>query len=130
MMPCFNKSYQPDMMSKQIRTPRISGFLYFYLDSSFEDSLAGRKRIFILKTLSFEEFLYFTNHDAFYKLAMLLSGQTGNLVNRNELSNTIGIDNITIERYLFVLQRFFWNIIPVFLTKPSLMIFMKIIYKR
>ena len=157
-----------------------TGSSAFYLDSSFEDSLAGRKRIFILKTLSFEEFLYFTNrndlleilqimreqpdfistqkdemlekfnhyliyggypsvvletdfdekvellkeiknsflkrdieesgvnnHDAFYKLAMLLSGQTGNLVNKNELSNTIGIDNKTIERYLFVLQKCF-----------------------
>ena len=35
-----------------------TGSSAFYLDSSFEDSLAGRKRIFILKTLSFEEFLY------------------------------------------------------------------------
>ena len=47
------------------------------------------------------------NHDAFYKLAMLLSGQIGNLVNKNELSNTIGIDNKTIERYLFVLKKCF-----------------------
>jgi predicted AAA+ superfamily ATPase len=157
-----------------------TGSSAFYLDSSFEDSLAGRKRIFILKTLSFEEFLNFTNRqdllntlqimrgqsdfistqkeemlekfnhyliyggypsvvletdfdekvellkeiknsflkrdieesgvnntDAFYKLAMLLSDQTGNLVNKNELSNTIGIDNKTIERYLFVLQKCF-----------------------
>lgn len=69
-MPNRNKLYQPDMtgnpdwiprisgflecQSKNIRfywnqTPKISGFLYYYLDSFFEDSLAGRKWVFILK---------------------------------------------------------------------------------
>ncbi len=157
-----------------------TGSSAFYLDAAFKDSLAGRKRIFVLQTLSFEEFLLFLNRqdllqildnlrkqpeyistqqnemlelfnqyliyggypavvlepdmnekmeylkelknsflkrdidessvnnpDAFYKLATLLSGQTCNLVNRNELSNTIGIDNKTIEKYLFILQKCF-----------------------
>ncbi len=157
-----------------------TGSSAFYLDSSFKDSLSGRKRIFILKTLSFAEYLHFierddlsdvlqmmrhqpdfismqkeeilekfnqyliyggypsvalepdlndkvellkelknsflkrdinesgvNNPDAFYKLAMILSSQTGNLVNKNEFSNTLGIDNKTIDRYLFVLQKCF-----------------------
>lgn len=157
-----------------------TGSSAFYLDSTFKDSLAGRKRIFILKTLSFGEFLHFINRDdlsdvlqmmrhqsdfistqkeemlekfnqyliyggypsvvlepdfnekvellkelknsflkrdidesgvnnpdAFYKLAIILSSQTGNLVNKNEFSNTLGIDNKTIDRYLYVLQKCF-----------------------
>jgi predicted AAA+ superfamily ATPase len=157
-----------------------TGSSAFYLDSNFKDSLSGRKRVFILKTLSFTEYLHFierddlwdilqmmrrqpdfismqkeemlekfnqyliyggypsvalepdlvekeellkelknsflkrdidesgvNNPDAFYKLAMLLSNQTGNLVNKNEFSNTLGIDNKTIDRYLFVLQKCF-----------------------
>jgi predicted AAA+ superfamily ATPase len=157
-----------------------TGSSAFYLDSTFKDSLAGRKRIFIIKTLNFGEFLHFINRndlsdvlqmmrhqpdfismqkeemlekfnqyliyggypsvvlepdlnekvellkelknsflkrdidesgvnnpDAFYKLAMILSSQTGNLVNKNEFSNTLRIDNKTIDRYLFVLQKCF-----------------------
>lgn len=38
-----------------------SGSSAFYLDRKFKDSLAGRKRIFCLLTLSFREFLRFKN---------------------------------------------------------------------
>ncbi|MEA2104844.1 MAG: AAA family ATPase [Candidatus Cloacimonadota bacterium] len=37
----------------------VSGSSAFYINEKFKDSLAGRKRIFILPTLSFEEFLIF-----------------------------------------------------------------------
>jgi len=37
----------------------VSGSSSFYIDDKFRDSLAGRKRIFRLSTLSFEEFLLF-----------------------------------------------------------------------
>ena len=157
-----------------------TGSSAFYIDNKFTDSLSGRKRIFELQTLSFEEWLLFkdmkeldkelgtirlqedfhstrhrellemfneylvfggypevvlendreekihllkeiknaflkrdidesgiTNPDKFYYLLSLLSAQTGNMVNRNELSNTIGVDNKTIEKYLFVLQKCF-----------------------
>ena len=157
-----------------------TGSSAFYIDQKFEDSLAGRKRIFELKSLDFEEWLTFNkqhrileelievrkqkeyisssshefiNHfhnyllfggfprvvleknqtdkiyilrelmnsflkkdllesnitrtDKFYKFFSLLAGQIGNLINRNELANTLGVDNKTIERYLFVLQKSF-----------------------
>lgn len=48
-----------------------------------------------------------SNPDAFYKLATILASQAGNLVNKNELANTIGVDNKTIEKYLFVLRKCF-----------------------
>ena len=164
-----------------------TGSSAFYIDKKFTDSLSGRKRIFELQTLSFEECLVFkkfsdlsgelelireredyissnareimeifneymtfggypevvlensreekinllkeiknsflkrdvdesgiSNPDKFYNLLILLAGQTGNLVNRNELSNTIGVDNKTIEKYLYVLQ----NCFHIELVKP------------
>ncbi|MBC8316242.1 MAG: ATP-binding protein [Bacteroidales bacterium] len=152
----------------------------FYIDSKFRDSLAGRKRIFELHTLDFEEMLNFrrqyklieelelirsqedyissrhreliawfneylifggypevvleqdqqekinllrdirdsflerdidesgvSNPDKFYRLLQLIAGQTGNLVNRNELALTIEADNKTVGKYLYVLQKCF-----------------------
>jgi hypothetical protein len=40
-----------------------SGSSAFYLDTKFSDSLAGRKRIFHVRTLSFREFLRFREED-------------------------------------------------------------------
>ncbi|MBW6499943.1 MAG: ATP-binding protein [Bacteroidales bacterium] len=164
-----------------------TGSSAFYIDSKFKDSLAGRKRIFELKTLSFEEWLLFrdfrsllgelnlirsrseyispdyrqllhsfneylvyggypsivlendkeekvlllkelknaflkkdideagiANPEKFYLLLVLLAGQTGNLVNKNELANTIGVDNKTVDKYLYVLQ----NCFHIRLVKP------------
>ncbi len=109
-----------------------TGSSAFYIDKKFTDSLAGRKRVFELKTLDFEEWLTFKRLDRlageirlintqkdyistvyiellekFYNLLTLLAGQTGNLVNRNEMANTIGVDNKTIDKYLYVLQKCF-----------------------
>jgi predicted AAA+ superfamily ATPase len=157
-----------------------TGSSAFYLDSRFQDSLAGRKRIFILNTLDFEEMLLFreqpelvqelnrvrqqreylspryqellaffdeylvyggypevvlesafpekvnllrdirdsflkkdideagiTDQDKFYRLLQMLAAQTGNLVNRNDLSRSIEADNKTIGRYLFILRKCF-----------------------
>ena len=157
-----------------------AGSSAFYIDKKFTDSLSGRKRVFELMTLSFEEWLVFknlndlsrelalireqknytssshrelmemfneylvfggypavvldnnreekikllkeikdsflkrdidesgvNNPDKFYNLLSLLAGQTGNLVNRNELSSTIGIDHKTVDKYLYVLRKCF-----------------------
>jgi predicted AAA+ superfamily ATPase len=164
-----------------------TGSSAFYIDKKFTDSLSGRKRVFELKTLSFEEWLVFknlsdlyrelalireqkdytssshrelmemfneylvfggypavvlennreekikllkeikdsflkrdidesgvSNPDKFYNLLSLLAGQTGNLVNRNELSSTIGIDHKTVDKYLYVLL----NCFHIELVKP------------
>jgi len=157
-----------------------TGSSAFYIDSKFKDSLAGRKRIFELRTLDFDEWLLFNGFlqlkdelenirtqkdyfssvskelldnfnnyliyggypavvlendvqekiymlneikssflkrdiqesgvssiEKFYNLLAILAQQPGNLVNKNELANTIGVDNKTIERYLFILQKSF-----------------------
>ena len=157
-----------------------TGSSAFYLDTKFNDSLAGRKRIFRLYPLSFNEFLIFKrqdkiNNEIFYGvqepsyvsqygnttyklfleyltyggypaivleedreekkwlleelknsylrkditdagvekeakfmlLVQLLADQIGNLVNRNELGNTLGLDNKTVDKYLFILEKSF-----------------------
>ncbi|PKP46426.1 MAG: AAA family ATPase [Bacteroidetes bacterium HGW-Bacteroidetes-11] len=158
----------------------VTGSSAFYLDTRFKDSLAGRKRIFMLGTLNFEEFLLFKNQqslidelvkirqtdeylspfaeplnilleeyiiyggypavvldpdfndkkarlnelrnsfikkdileaglgneEAFFRMMKLLASQTGNLVNRSELSSTLRIDVRTVETYLHVMQKCF-----------------------
>ena len=41
----------------------VTGSSAFYIDAKFKDSLAGRKRLFHLPTLSFKEFLWFKQCD-------------------------------------------------------------------
>ena len=52
--------YLYDEFSKRIKLI-VSGSSAFYMDTKFKDSLAGRKKIFILYTLSLDEFLKFNN---------------------------------------------------------------------
>jgi len=158
-----------------------TGSSAFYLDRKFTDSLAGRKRIFHLKPLSFPEFLsfkdaeelrkelhkirqddkyissfyndllfYFTEYltyggyprvalendrtekqlyleelissflkkdmyesqieqeQKFFNLCTLLAAQTGQLINKNGLANTLGLNQRTIEKYLYILQKCFY----------------------
>ncbi len=164
-----------------------TGSSAFYIDEKFNDSLAGRKNIFRLNTLDFDEFLHFKNRNdlvdevteltnraeyislkkheivqhiyeymlyggypdvvlendiefkkerlyelrnaylkrdileaevknegAFFKLFALLASQTGNLVNANELSHAIQVNNITANTYINALQKCF----HITLVKP------------
>jgi predicted AAA+ superfamily ATPase len=51
---------------------------------------------------------------SFYNTFRILAGQTGNLVNVNEISRTLSIKNDTLLRYLYVLQKCF----HISLSKP------------
>ena len=62
----------------------VSGSSAFYIDKKFTDSMAGRKRIFPVRTLSFSEFLCFKNESG---LATALSQPLALL------------DNDAVERY-------------------------------
>lgn len=157
-----------------------TGSSAFYIDTKFSDSLAGRKRIFQLYPLSFNEFLAFKQQEEineeisymvsepsyvsgfmrstesylqeyltyggypavvleddkeekkllldelknsylrrdiiesgvdkenkFMMLVQLLADQTGGIVNKNELGNTLKLDNKTVERYTYILQKCF-----------------------
>ncbi len=52
----------------------VSGSSGFYIDEKFKDSLAGRKRLFTLPTLSFKEMLYFKGR-----------GELGEYINKGSL---------------------------------------------
>jgi hypothetical protein len=52
----------------------VSGSSGFYIDEKFRDSLAGRKRLFTLPTLSFKEMLYFKDR-----------GELGDYINKGSL---------------------------------------------
>ena len=157
-----------------------TGSSAFYIDKQFKDSLGGRKKIFQMGTLDFEEFLHFkgrndlvdeiaklkakkatksihenlfwaymdefvnyggypavvlennideklellreirdsyikrdllesgvTDETKFYRMLMLLASQSGNMLNVNEISNTLRMTNATVENYLYVLQKCF-----------------------
>jgi uncharacterized protein len=47
------------------------------------------------------------NESAFYNLFRVLAGQTGSMVNVNELSSTLRIKNETVDNYLMVMQKCF-----------------------
>ena len=164
-----------------------TGSSAFYIDKQFKDSLVGRKKIFQMGTLDFEEFLHFKGRNdlvselkllqskkitksihenvlwaymdefinyggypavvlennidekiellreirdsyikrdllesgvadetKFYRMLMLLASQSGNILNVNEISNTLRITNATVENYLYVLQKCF----HITLVKP------------
>ncbi len=164
-----------------------TGSSAFYIDKKFNDSLVGRKKIFQMGTLDFEEFLNFKGRNdlvselkllqskkksksihenllwayldefinyggypavvleekieekiellreirdsyvkrdllesgvidetKFYRMLMLLASQSGNMLNVNEISNTLRITNATVENYLYVLQKCF----HITLVKP------------
>ncbi len=151
-----------------------SGSSSFYIDKKFKDSLAGRKWLFNVYTLSFREFLRFKDETAlavadltrlnfddrdkisryyheymifggyprvvlarsedkvnvlnelafsyikkdiaegnirqeelYYKLFRLLASQAGNLVNTNELGQTLAVSKTAISNYLYVMQKSF-----------------------
>ncbi len=164
----------------------VTGPSAFYIDEKFKDSLAGRKRLFHLPTLSFSEFLVFKQRDdlanllptrlspdnfntmsllplmqrdelvrlfsefsrfggypavvltpdeggklliledlinssvkkdilesrirhpePYFMMIKMLAAQVGSLMNRNELSKSIGVSVQAIDNYLYVLQKSF-----------------------
>lgn len=51
----------------------------------------------------------------FFQLARLLAHQTGNLVNHNELANTLQMAGATVENYIYLMQKtFIVKLIPPF----------------
>ena len=47
------------------------------------------------------------NETAFYNLFRMIAGQTGNLINVNELSLSLRVKNETVNNYLYILQKCF-----------------------
>ena len=60
----------------------VTGSSAFYIDRKFRDSLVGRKRLFILKPLSFNEFLFFKDRT---DLVHSISNGTVNIAEERDL---------------------------------------------
>jgi len=64
----------------------VTGSSAFYIDEKFKDSLAGRKRIFTLPTLSFSEFLQFQNRE---ELVPFVNSGSLPLVHKSEMDRKL-----------------------------------------
>lgn len=175
--------YHYDLNRRQLKLI-VTGSSGFYLDKRFNDSLAGRKKLYTLPTLSFEEFLEFkqrpdlaaliaaldrarpdlsgiplirrreilalsneyltyggypavvlapttavkqellfelfssylkrdfsesgiANASGIYHLLKLLAYQTGSEVNKSRLATEVGVNRISLDNMLYVLQKTF-----------------------
>lgn len=72
----------------------VSGSSAFYIDTNFTDSLSGRKKIFYIQSLSFEEFLIFKGKDFFL-----------DYLNKEEIPLVIKRD---FENYYYEYITFWW----------------------
>jgi len=54
-----------------------------------------------------KQFLKVENENAFMRLVNILSSQIGGIINREELSNSLGIHKNTLENYLYYLEQTF-----------------------
>lgn len=93
-----------------------------YPEVALEESAEPKRRImqdiistYIEKDIS--NFLKIENISAFNNLAKILSYQIGSLVNRNELSGTLGINYKTVSKYLDILEgTFIYSFITPYFT--------------
>lgn len=67
--------YLYDLYSQNIKIV-ATGSSAFYIDKKFSDSLAGRKKIFELYTLSFEEYLLFNNAESLISELKIIKQQS------------------------------------------------------
>ncbi len=77
--------YNYDRWGEQLKLV-VSGSSSFYIDEHFTDSLAGRKRLFGLQTLTFEEMLRFTEREDLIEYA---AGATVPLARRAPLNEAL-----------------------------------------
>ena len=101
----FYSIYKNQLQGELVNFLRWGGYPEVYLQTD----LFKKKTIFKEIISSYLEkdiagFLQISNISAFNNLIKVLVGQIGNLVNKNELSNSIGLNYKTLEHYLDVLK--------------------------
>lgn len=92
----------------------LGDFLIFGFYPQIVQRQSFSEKIELLKELSagylykdIFEFQYIKNSDVIFKLLKALSFQIGSEVSYNELSNILGIDKNTVERYIDLLEKNF-----------------------
>ncbi|MGE5343874.1 MAG: ATP-binding protein, partial [Candidatus Omnitrophota bacterium] len=101
----FYNLYKDDIEAEMANYIRWGGYPEIYLEKDPE-----RKRILFDELIStyiekdIAGFLHIANVKSFNNLIKVLAGQIGNLVNKSELSGTLGINYKTLGSYLDVLE--------------------------
>ncbi len=105
--PSYKSSYRRSIMSYLFEYLTYGG----YPEVVLEDKVSEKKEILLdLKNSYLRKDILesgIEKESKFFILLRLLADQTGQLVNHNELGNTIGLDNKTVDRYVYILQKYF-----------------------
>ncbi|NIM14978.1 MAG: AAA family ATPase [Candidatus Aminicenantes bacterium] len=101
----FYSIYKDEIEGELVNFLRWGGYPEVYLEAD----LFKKKTIFKEIISSYLEkdiagFLRISNISAFNNMIKVLAGQIGNLVNKNELSNSLGLNYKTVEHYLDILK--------------------------
>ncbi len=76
-----------------------TGSSAFYIDQNFKDSLAGRKQIFLLRPLDFEEFLLFKNETVLQKEMGIIKKRNEYISSHKEKLDALLAEYITFGGY-------------------------------
>ena len=104
----FYETYKDDLKANAVEFINWGGYPDVVLQSNSSKKYTLLKEIintYIQKDVV--DFLKVENINVFNNLIHILSAQIGNLVNKNELSNTLRSHFLTIEKYLNILENTF-----------------------
>ncbi len=101
----FNKIYGKELQQLLVEYINYGGYPEICTTSNFENKLLILKEListYIQKDIS--GFLKVENISGFNNLLKILIIQAGNLINKNELSNSLNLGHNTINKYLAILE--------------------------
>ncbi|MCP5053994.1 MAG: ATP-binding protein, partial [bacterium] len=114
----FYNIYRHELEGEFMRYLRWGGYPEVYLtDDVYKKAVIFKEIITTYLEKDIAGFLRVENIQAFNNLIKLLAGQIGNLVNKNELSNSLGISYKTSSHYLDLLKgTYIFTTIPPYFT--------------
>ncbi len=114
----FYQIYKDELEGEFVQFLRWGGYPEVYLTADIPKKRVIFKDIitsYLEKDIA--GFLRIANISAFNHLIKVLTGQIGNLVNKNELSGTLGLNYKTVEHYLDVLEgTYVFSYVPPYFT--------------
>ena len=116
----FYAIYRDELEGKLANFLRWGGYPEVYLETDpYKKKTIFKEIISSYLEKDIASFLQISNISAFNNLIKVLAGQIGNLVNKNELSNTLGLNYKTVEHYIDVLKgTYIFSYVPPYFTNP------------
>ncbi len=103
----------------------VSGSSAFYIDEKFDDSLAGRKKIFYLRPLDFKEFLIFKDEERLWEKIIEFDELTN--ITKNKIYKYLEeflifwwYPKVVLERDKEIKKELIWEIVNSYLKKDIL----------